>query len=151
MLDAPSAIERFVTWETVSKIASVFSIASLLVTIWVLFETRKLRSLYKLKVRGPELIKDLHKMASSLSEYLNDYADSLTQIAEELGKTGAKLKTLQAKLTGAQKNSVKRVRGYIEQCKVKAENEEQVRTVHIEIIKVIEELKDYQKDLDWER
>ncbi len=90
-------------------------------------------------------------MASSLSEYLNDYSDSLGQIAEELGKTGSKLKTLQSKLRGTQKNAVKRVRICIDQCEVKAENEEQVRMVHLEIIKVIEELKDYQKDLDWER
>jgi uncharacterized phage infection (PIP) family protein YhgE len=145
------SIERFFSWETVSKIASIFSIASLLVTIWVLFETRKLRSLYKLRVRGPVLIKDLHKMTSNLSGYLNDYSDSTTQIAEELGKIGSKLNSLQAKLSGDPKNSVKRVRGYIDQCEVKSENEEQVRRVHIEIIKVIEELKDYQKDLDWEK
>ncbi len=151
MPDLLSSIEKFVSWETISKIGSIFSIASLVVTIWVLLETRKLRSLYKLKVRGPELIKDLHKMASNLSEFLNDYSGSMTQIAEELGKTSSKLKTLQTRLRGIQRNSVKRVRGDIDQCEVKAENEEQVRTVYVEIIKVIEELKDYQKDLNWER
>jgi ElaB/YqjD/DUF883 family membrane-anchored ribosome-binding protein len=143
MTGFPNSLEGFLTWEIVSRIASLFSIASLIVTIWVLFETRK--------VRGPELIKDLHKMASNLSEYLNDYTDSTTQIAEELGKIGSKLKTLQAKLRGTQKNSVKRVRAYIDQYEIKAENEGQVRRVHLEIIKVIEELKDYQKDLDWEK
>ena len=97
------------------------------------------------------MIKDLHKMASNLSGYLNDYSDSTMQIAAELGKIGSKLKSLQAKLSGDPKNAVKRVRGYIDQCEVKPENEEQVRRVHIEIIKVIEELKDYQKDLDWEK
>jgi len=114
-----NSVEGFLTWEIVSRIASLFSIASLLVTTWVLFETRKLRSIYKLKVRGPELIKDLHKMASNLSEYLNDYSDSTTQIAEELSKIGSKLKTLQAKLRGTQKNSVKRVRAYIDQYEVR--------------------------------
>ena len=39
---------------------------------------------------------------------------------------------------------------YIDQCEVNVQNEEQVRLVYVEIIKVIEELKDYQKDLDWE-
>lgn len=150
MLSLLFSLETLFSWETASKVASVFSIASFGLTLWVLFETRKLRSFYKLRVRGPELIKDLNKMASKLSEYLNDYSDSLSQIAEELGKTASKLKTLQAKLRGAQKNTVKRVRIHIDQCEVKPENEEEVRMVHLEVIKVIEELKDYQKDLDWE-
>src|SRR6185295_19095391 len=84
--------ESLLSWDAISKIASIFSIASLLVTIWVLCETRRLRSLYKLRSRGPVLIKDLHKMASRLSGYLNDYSDSTSQIAEELGKIGSKLK-----------------------------------------------------------
>lgn len=90
-------------------------------------------------------------MTTNLSGYLNDYSDSIKQIAEEFGKISSKLKSLQAKLHGDPKTSVKRLRGYIDQCPVKSENEEQVRKVHIEIIKVIEELKDYQKDLDWEK
>ncbi|MDQ1638229.1 MAG: hypothetical protein QOF62_1568 [Pyrinomonadaceae bacterium] len=89
-------------------------------------------------------------MASKLSEYLNDYSGSTTQIAEELGKIGSKLKTLTDKLKGEPKNSVKRVRDYVDQCEVRRDNQSQVRKVHIEIIKVIEELKDYQKDLGWE-
>lgn len=97
------------------------------------------------------MIKDLHKLASNLSGYLNDYSDSTMQIVEELGKIGSKLKSLQSKLSGDPKNAVKRVRDYIDRCEVKSENDEQVRKVHIEIIKVIEELKDYQKDLDWEK
>ena len=90
-------------------------------------------------------------MTSNLSGYLNDYPDSIVQIAEELGKIGSKLKSLQAKLSGDPKNAVTRVRGYIDRCEIKSENEQQIRRVHIEIIKVIEELKDYQKDLDWEK
>lgn len=151
MNDLLSSIERFLSWEILSRVGSIFSIVSLLATIWVLFETRKLRALYKLKVRGPVLIKDLKKMTTNLSGYLNDYGDSTAQIAEEFGKISSKLKSLQSKLQGDPKSSVKRLRGYIDQCGVKSENEEQVRRVHIEIIKVIEELKDHQKDLDWEK
>lgn len=106
----------FFSWETFSRIASVLSIASFALTIWVLLETRKLRSLYKLRVRGPLLIKDLHKMASNLSSYLNDYSNSITQIAQEVGKIAVKLKSLEAKLSGDPKNSVKLVRSYIDQC-----------------------------------
>ena len=80
------SLDRLLSWETFSKIASVFSIASFALTLWVLVETRKLRALYKLRVRGPLLIKDLNKMAATLSSYLNDYSNSIIQIAQELGK-----------------------------------------------------------------
>lgn len=77
------SFESLVSWETFSKIASVFSIASFGLTLWVLLETRKLKALYKLRGRGPSLIKDLVKMAASLSKYLNDYSNSGAQIAQE--------------------------------------------------------------------
>jgi hypothetical protein len=144
------SLESLSSWETFSKIASVFSVASFGLTLWVLLETRNLRVLYKLRVRGPLLIKDLVKMTSTLSNYLNDYSTSIGQIAQELGKIGVKLKSLEVKLSGAPKRSVKLVRSYIDQCKVNTENEEQVRRTYVEIIKVVEELKDHQKDLDWE-
>jgi hypothetical protein len=144
------SLESLLNWETFSKIGSIFSIASFGLTVWVLLETRKLRGLYKLRVRGPSLIKDLVKLASILFSYLNDYSNSVAQIAQELGKIGVKLKSLEVKLNGAPKSSVKLVRSYIDQCEVNNENEEQVRRIYVEIIKVIEELKDHQKDLDWE-
>jgi hypothetical protein len=112
------ALERLLSWETFSRIASVFSIASFGLTIWVLFETRQLRSLYKLRVRGPLLIKDLNKMASNLFGYLNDYSNSIMQIAQELGKIGVKLKSLEVKLRGEPKNSVKLVRSYMTDAKL---------------------------------
>jgi hypothetical protein len=144
------SLDSLFNWETFSKIASVFSIASFGLTLWVLLETRKLRVLYKLRVRGPLLIKDLVKLTSTLSSYLNDYSNSISEIAQELGKIGVKFKSLELKLSGAPKSSVKLVRSYIDQCEVNTENEGQVRRTYVEIIKVIEELKDHQKDLDWE-
>jgi predicted nucleic acid-binding Zn-ribbon protein len=144
------SLESLLSWENLSRISSVISIASLGLTLWVLLETRKLRTLYKLRGRGPSLIKDLAKMASGLSKYLNDYSNSLSQIAQELGKIESKLKSLEPKLSGSPKGSVKLLRSSIDQLDVKTENEEQVRRTYIEVIKVIEELKDHQKDLNWE-
>ena len=82
---------------------------------------------------------------------LDNYSTSITQIDQELGKVEIKLKSLEAKLIGAQKNSVKWVRSSIDQCEVNIENEQRVRRVCRQVVKVLEELKDHQKDLDWER
>jgi hypothetical protein len=96
------------------------------------------------------LIRDLSKAASNLSKFMNDFDEFIPQVSQELGKVAVKLKSLKRKLTGDPKKSVKHLLLYIDQCEVSVQNEEQVRLVYGEILKVIEELKDNQKDLDWE-
>jgi predicted nucleic acid-binding Zn-ribbon protein len=150
MLDLPTTVRNLLTRETFYVIGNVFSIASFILSIFVLWNIRKLRNAYRLRVRGPSLIRDLSKAASNLSKFMNDFDEFVPQVSQELGKAGVKLNSLKRKLTGDPKKSVKRVIQYIDQCKVNVQNEEQVRLVYVEILKIIEELKDYQKDLDWE-
>ena len=96
------------------------------------------------------MLRDLSKAASNLSKFMNAYGDFLPQITEELGRIAVKLRSLKRKLSGDPKRSAKRALLRIDQCQVSVQNEEQVRLVYVEIMKVIEELKDHQKDLDWE-
>ncbi len=55
------------------------------------------------------------------------------------------------KLSGNQRSSVKGVRKLVDQCEIMSQNKERIRHVYIELIKLIEELKDHQKDLPWEK
>jgi Mg2+ and Co2+ transporter CorA len=136
--------------EALSIIADLLSIAGFILTIAVLLNVKNLKNAYKLRVRGPSLIRDLAKSTSALSSLMNDYREFRPQVAEELGKVSVKLHSMQNKVRGDARRSVKNVLLYIDRCEVNAENEDQVRRTYIEIVKVIEELKDYQKDLDWE-
>jgi hypothetical protein len=81
---------------------------------------------------------------------MNEYADFMPQVSEEMGRVGVKLRSLKRKLGGAPRRSVKRVLSYVDHCEVSVQNEEQVRLVYGELLKVIEDLKDNQKDLEWE-
>jgi hypothetical protein len=65
-------------------------------------------------------------------------------------RAAVKLHSIKRNVTRNQRKSIKRVLGYIDHCEVSVQNEERVRVVYIEIIKVTEELRDYQKDLHWE-
>jgi hypothetical protein len=143
-------IQNLLSRETFFVVGNLFSIASFVLTIFVLLNVRKLRNVYKLKARGPSLIKDLSKSASNLSSFMNEYNAFIPQVTEELGRVAVKLRSLKRKLSGSPKRSVKQVLTYIDRCEVSAQNEEQVRHTYVEIVKVIEELKDNQKDLDWE-
>ena len=94
--------------------------------------------------------RDLSKARSNLSKFLNEYNESLPQVKEELAKAGAKLRRLRQNVNREQKRAIQHALQTIDRCQVTVENEEEVRLVYIEIVNVTEELKDYQKDLDWE-
>lgn len=129
---------------------NVFSIASFILSVIVLWNVRKLRNVYRLRARGPALLRDLSKAASNLSKFLNEYDDFLPQVKEEMARAAVKLRSLKKRIGGDQRRTIKRVLRSIDQCEITVENEEQVRLVYIEVLKITEELKDYQKDLDWE-
>lgn len=150
MIDLPTTAKSLLSRETFYIIGNMFSIASFILSIFVLWNIRKLRNAYRLRARGPSLIRDLSKASSNLSKFMNEFDDFIPQVSEELGRVGVKLRSLKRKLNGPPKRSVKRVLSYVDQCEVSVQNEEQVRLVYGEILKVIEELKDNQKDLDWE-
>jgi hypothetical protein len=149
-MDLPSVLNSLFKLETFFIIGNLFSIASFIISVFVLWNIRKLRKTYGLRARGPALIRDLSRSASNLSKFLNQYDDFLPQVTEELARAAAKLRSLRRKLGGDQRTLVKNVLIRIDQCEVTVQNEEQVRLVYVEIVKVVEELKDYQKDLDWE-
>lgn len=136
--------------DPISLLGTIFSVASFIVSLVVLLSVRKLRMMYKLRVRGPSLIKDLSNSAANLSKYLSEYEDSIPQIQEELGRIAVKLKALEDKISGRVKASVTQLHDYVDQCEANAENEIDVRRVYLSVTKVTEELKDYQKDIDWE-
>ncbi len=94
MDDLTSTISSLLTWNHISTVGDILSIASFVLTVFVLVETRKLRSIYILRMRGPSLIRELSKSASNLSNYVLEFEDSVPQIAEELGRIGVKLKCL---------------------------------------------------------
>jgi hypothetical protein len=145
----PTLIESFLTRDNFSTLGTIFSIASFVLSIFVLWNVRKLRNAYRLRARGPSLIRELSKASSNLSKFLNEYDDSLSQVKEELAKAAVKLRRLRRNVNRDQKQSIRRVLQAIDQCEVTVQNEEE-GLVYIEIVKVTEELKDYQKDLDWE-
>ena len=101
-----------------SDIGTIASIISLGVSVFVLIEVRKIKNVYKLRVRGPVIIKELVRYSANLSGYLDEFEDSLPQIADELGKARAKLKYLKKTLSSDTRTSVKRLLRSIEKCEI---------------------------------
>lgn len=145
-----SILQSVLSREALSIVADLLSIVSLIISLFVLWNVRNLRGVYRLRVRGPSLIRELSKSVSKITDYLNEYSDSISQIHAEFGRVTVKLRSLERKLNRGPRKAVKRTRVLIDRCEVNPQNEEQVRSAHFEIMKLIEELKEHQKDLDWE-
>jgi len=142
---------HFFSEHTLTLSASIVSIISFFLTIFVLYDTRKLRSFYKFRARGPALMRDLRNCSKRITGYLNEFDEFIPQISEELARTVATLHSLERKLKGSSKASTKKLRKRISACTVKVETEDEIRGIHIEMVKVVEEVRNYQRDLEWER
>lgn len=136
--------------EVLGIVSGFASVVSLLLTIFVLYDTRRIRSFYRFRARGPALMKELIACSRNISEYLNAFEEFVPEIAEEFGRCIAKLNNLEGKVRSSQKASVRNLQKSIKACKVSVGNEETVRDVNIEMVVVLEEIKQYQRDLDWE-
>jgi predicted membrane chloride channel (bestrophin family) len=142
---------HFFTERTLTLSASIVSIISFFLTIFVLYDTRKLRSFYKFRALGPTLIRELRSSSKRISDFLNEFEEFIPQISQELARAGATLHSLQRKLRGSPKTSTKKLRKRISVCRIGIESEDEIREIHIEMVKVVEEVKNYQRDLEWER
>ncbi len=142
---------QFFTERTLTLVASAASIVSFFLTIFVLYDTRRLRSFYKFRGGGPTLVKELRGCSQRISEFLNEYDEFIPQLSEELARSIAKLDSLERKLRGPAKVSARRLRRRISNYKADAGSEAEVREIYLEMVKVVEEIKGYQRDLDWER
>lgn len=130
-----------------ADIGSIASLLSLAVSIFILIDVWKIKNAFRLRVRGPSVIKELAKYSSNISSYMAQFEDFLPEIAGEFGKAQAKLKYLEKRLPAGPKSSVKRLRKSIEKCEVVIENKEGVRRLYVEMNQVLEEVKDHQRDI----
>ncbi len=142
---------RFFTLQNLTILGSIISIISFFLTIFVLYDTRRLRSFYRFRGVGPTLVTELRRCSQRISGFLNEFDEFIPQLSEELARSIAKLESLERKLRGPAKASAKRLRKRIGNHKVDAGSEGEVREIYLEMVKVVEEIKDYQRDLDWER
>jgi hypothetical protein len=147
---ADESARQIFTEHNLTILASILSILSFFLTVFVLYDTRKLRGFYRFRGRGTALLRDLRQSSQKLSQFLNDFDDFKPQIFEEMGRARAKLRSLERKLSGSTKTSVKRLRKRLTRIKLQTGTEREVREAYVDMIHVIEEIKEYKLDLNWE-
>lgn len=82
-----------------TDIASITGIVGFFITIWVLVETKSIKSKFKNKARIPEIHKELSDCASRISSAMDDWANTQDIIRKEFYDCIAYTESLNEKLS----------------------------------------------------
>lgn len=122
----------------------------LLLTGYVAWSLRRVKNTYIFRLRAPQLVKDLTEGGSMLINYANDFANAQQEIGDEIARLDVKLKVIQGRMRGRSQGAVRDLRARIRDWEREPYNEAKFRLVYRGIQRVIEEVKEYQEDLDLE-
>ncbi len=94
-------------WEIVDVVASLSSVVALILTLFILYQTFKLRNRYLFLIRTPQLLTQLEEHNSNISKYLNAVSVYQQELRIELTKCQKNLKNLKPKLDRSTRKSLK--------------------------------------------
>lgn len=143
-------LKSLLSGELLAIIASWASIISLLLTIYVALSIRKIRNTYIFRIRAPQFVRTLRKQASTLIDYANDFESFKQETGDELARVDVKLRAMQGRLRGDLRKAVKELRARIKDYEKEPDDEAKFRLTYRSMQRVIEEVKEYQEDLDLE-
>ena len=133
-----------------SALGNTASIISLIITVYLFYAVRKIKSFYVSKARVPELIRELKEHASHLAEFHRDFEDSSEQVLLEIGKAEVTLKSLRNKVQRPTRKSVSRVLKLIKTYTPFYRTKDNLWKIYVEMQKLIQEIAGAQSDRDWE-
>lgn len=135
---------------TFSDVGSAASLISLVITVYLFYAVRKIRSFYVSKARVPELTKQLGSHASRLVILHGDFKTSRDEVLLELGQVEVTLRFLKKKIGRPTKKSVARVLKLIDNYSPHNANKDQLWKIYVDLQKVIQEVVEVQSDQSWE-
>jgi hypothetical protein len=139
------------TSEWFVALVNITSLIGFLLTIWVLFDVRNIKSYYVFKVRVPQHVKKLKKYAANLSEYMNDFEGMLPQVEMELASIEVELESLRRKLDRKPGRPVDQLlRDVKAYNKAQTKDIKALRRIHIDLHKAVTRIEEIQEDLRWE-
>lgn len=133
-----------------SDLGTLASILSFVITLYVFFAVRKIKSFYVSKARVPELIDQLKEHASHLADLHRDFNDSRPQVLLEIGKAEVTLRSLKNKVRRPTKKSVAVVIKLIKSYGPYNQTQDNLWKIYVEMQKLIQEVVGVQSDRAWE-
>ena len=137
--------------DIIAVVGSLCSITALALTIGIFVKLRRINRDFLFQARFPTLKKNLASHRSMLSTLLNTFPNSSGEIAVELQKLVATLKSLISKVDRARRASTKDLlkRTQMLSCSSLPASQKQVRDLYLGIVLVEEELANFCEDFKW--
>jgi hypothetical protein len=130
--------------------SDVASIVSLVLTLLVYFNVRKLRRAYLFTARAPELIDELSAKASELLRLHGIGAQSKSQIQVVMAEADVLLRSMKSKVGGSSRSAVNAALTATAEYQMN-DSAEIVLRVYVAMQKCLAELRQTQLDLKWDR
>ncbi|MCH8960743.1 MAG: hypothetical protein IH820_05310 [Bacteroidetes bacterium] len=102
-------------WEIVDVVAGLSSVVALILTLFILYQTFKLRNRYLFLIRTPQLVTQLEEHRSNISKYLDALSIYQQEFRIELTECQKNLKNLKPKLDRSTRKSLKALDNNIQQ------------------------------------
>lgn len=135
--------------DLLADVGSIASLISLILTAIIYLDLRRIKNSYIFRIRSPQLVKFLTNKTSYLIDLAKDFPTDNKQINIELAKIDVRLNSMQGRITGSTKKTVTNLRECIKVFE-QSPNEENFNQIYIFMIRVIEEIKELQQDLNLE-
>ncbi len=136
--------------EFLADFGSIASIISVVLTFLVYLGLRNIKNNYIFRIKSPQLLRFLQTKTTELNKLAEDFPSSGKQISDELVKVDVKLSSMQRRTTKSAKEAVIDLRNRIKEFELSPEDEYKYNQTYRQMLRVIEEIKEMQKDLDLE-
>lgn len=133
-----------------SQFGSYASLIGLILTLYVAWSLRNIRNNYIFRLKAPAFLRKLTKHASTLISFGNEFETSRQRIDLELAVSDVTLRSMQRRMRGHSKKAVKQLRRLIKDYKQNGGDLEQFYAIYREMQRVLEEVKELQKELTLE-
>jgi hypothetical protein len=149
-------LTKVLSKENLSLLANILSVVGFVLTLIVFINVRKIKSHYIFKGRMPELHEKLDRHASAILSLYQRYEDSREQIVIELKSSEVTLKSIRQKAKDNRtiKQSVKRVLKLMSDYNTQIlfhQNKDALFGIFVEMRKVVDEIENHRKDIEWEK
>lgn len=136
------------------SVVNFISIIGFILTIWVACSLRTIKSYYVFRIRVPEHIKRLKKLASEISTLKARFDESIEDIDLKMASVEVEIGALERKTRTNKgvRSSLRDLQVLIQDYRsTSPRNKEKLSKTYIELHKVIREIENLQADLMWEK
>jgi hypothetical protein len=126
-------------------------VVGLVLTGFAIYKIAKIRSVFMMTARIPELVKDLSDHVRLLNTYLYDYNDNSSSFSEELARSGGTLRSIRkiaSRPASKIAASVLKMAGRYTKS-VQFQSEDTARNIYYRLVELENILNNLWKDLKW--